>query len=259
MCPASFIMAQGSKRVYFGGDVYTYDGDNYLVTAVPMPIECEAPHAGPQNPILLLAIGLDPVMIGELLLEMDGDASRTQSVPRGLYASPLTQPLKDAAVHLLDCLQSPADAKSWGRLFVREIVYRVLRGERGDVLRALAARNTHFARISQVLDHLHRNYTKTIDVESLARQARMSPSAFYQRFKAVTALSPLQYLKNVRLGKARLLMMQAGYTASAAAFAVGYESAPQFSREYKRQFGVTPGQDALAARAPRPQPSIIQS
>lgn len=246
--PWILIVARGSKRVYFGGDVYTYDADNYLVTAVPMPIECEAPKAGPQNPILLLAIGLDPVMIGELLLEMNGEAPGTQSVPRGLYASPLTQPLKDAAVRLLDCLQAPLDARVLGPQFVREIVYRVLRAEGGDALRALAARDTHFARISRVLDHLHRNYTRPIDVESLARQARMSPSAFYQRFKAVTTLSPLQYLKNVRLGKARLLMMQDGYTASAAAFAVGYESAPQFSREYKRQFGVSPGQDARLTR-----------
>jgi AraC-like DNA-binding protein len=242
------IVGRGSKRVYFGGDVYTYDSDNYLVTAVPMPIECEAPHASPQDPILLLAISVDPVMIGEVLLEMDGESPSTPSVPRGLYASPLTQPLKDAAVRLLDCLQSPIDAKVLGPQVVREIIYRVLRAEGGDALRALAARDTHFAQISRVLDHLHRNYAKPIKMESLARQARMSPSTFYQKFKAVTTMSPLQYVKSVRLGKARLLMLQEGRTASAAAFAVGYESAPQFSREYKRQFGVSPGQDVRLKR-----------
>jgi AraC-like DNA-binding protein len=246
--PWIIIVARGAKRVYFGGDVYTYDADNYLVTTVPMPIECEAPHANPQDPILLLAIGVDPVMIGELLLEMEDEPQSTQSVPRGLYASPLTQPLRDAAVRLLDCLKSPTDCRVLGRLFVREIVYRVLRGEGGDALRALAAGNTHFGQISRVLDHLHRNYANPIDVESLARQAKMSPSTFYQKFKAVTTMSPLQYLKSVRLGKARLLMIQEGCTASVAAFAVGYESAPQFSREYKRQFGVTPGQDAKSTR-----------
>jgi len=246
--PWIIIIAQGSKRVYFSGDLYIYDADNYLVTAVPMPVECETPHASPQNPILLLAIAVDPLMIGELLLEMDGESPSPQSVPRGLYASPLTQPLKEAAVRLLDCLKSPTDSKVLGPQFVREIVYRVLRGERGEVLRALAAGNTPFARISRVLDHLHRDYAKPIDVESLARQAKMSPSTFYSRFKAVTAMSPLQYLKSVRLGKARLLMIQDGCTASAAAFAVGYESAPQFSREYKRQFGVSPGQDARLKR-----------
>jgi AraC-like DNA-binding protein len=242
------IIAQGSKRVYFGGDVYTYDADNYLVTAVPMPVECETPHAGPQNPILLLAIAVDPLMIGELLLEMDGESPSAQSVPRGLYASPLTQPLRDAAVRLLDCLRSPIDSRVLGPQFVREIVYRVLQAKGGDALRALAATDTHFGQISRVLDHLHRNYAKAIDIESLARRARMSPSTFYQRFKAVTAMSPLQYLKSVRLGKARLLMIQDGCTASAAAFAVGYESAPQFSREYKRLFGVSPGQDAKVMR-----------
>jgi AraC-like DNA-binding protein len=246
--PRIIIVAQGSKRIYLGGDVYVYDADNYLVTAVPMPIECEIPRASPQNPILLLGIGVDPAMIGELLLEMNGESPSTQAVPRGLYASPLTQSLRDAAIRLLDCLKSPADCRVLGPLFVREIVYRVLRGERGDALRALAARDTHFAQISRVLDHLHLNYANPIDVESLARQARMSPSIFYQKFKAVTALSPLQYVKSVRLGKARLLMIQDGCTASAAAFAVGYESAPQFSREYKRLFGVSPGQDAKLTR-----------
>jgi AraC-like DNA-binding protein len=246
--PWIIIIAQGSKRVYFSGDVYIYNADNYLVTAVPMPVECETPHASPQNPILLLAISVDPVMIGELLLDMEAEPQSTQSVPRGLYASPLTQPLKDAAVRLLDCLKSPNDSKVLGPQFVREIVYRVLRGERGEVLGALAAGNTHFARISRVMAHLHRDYTKAIDVESLARQAKMSPSVFYQKFKAVTTMSPLQYLKSVRLGKARLLMIQDGCTASAAAFAVGYESVPQFSREYKRQFGVSPAHDAKIMR-----------
>jgi AraC-like DNA-binding protein len=247
--PWIIIIAQGSKRVHFGGDVYIYDADNYLVTAVPMPAECEIPRASAADPYLSLTISVDPVMIGELLLEMAAEPQNTQSVPRGLYASPVTQPLRDAAVRLLDCLQSPIDARVLGPQFVREIVYRVLRAEGGGALRALAAKDTHFGRISRVLDHLHRNYAKATDVESLARQARMSPSIFYQRFKVVTAMSPLQYLKSVRLGKARLLMLQDGCTASAAAFAVGYESAPQFSREYKRQFGVTPGQDTRIKRS----------
>jgi len=247
--PWILIVARGSKRVYFGGDVYLYDADNYLVTAVPMPAECEIPRASAAEPYLSLAIRVDPAMIGGLLLEMDGESPGTQPIPRGLYASPLTRPLKDAAVRLLDCLKSPADSRVLGPQFVREIVYRVLRGERGDALRALAARDTHFGRISRVLDHLHRNYANPVDVESLAHQARMSPSVFYREFKAVTARSPLQYLKGVRLGKARLLMIQDGCTASAAAFAVGYESAPQFSREYKRLFGVSPAQDARLTRS----------
>ncbi len=246
--PWIIIVACGSKRVYFGGDVYTYDANNYLVTAVPMPIECEAPRASPQDPILLLAIGVDPVMIGELLLEMDGEPRGTQSVSRGLYASPLSQPLRDAAIRLLDCLKSPIDSRVLGPQFIREIVYRVLRAQGGDALRALAAKDTHFVQIRRVLDYLHRNYADPVEIESLARQAKMSPSTFYQKFKAVTTMSPLQYLKRVRLGKARLSMIQDGCTASAAAFAVGYESAAQFSREYKRQYGASPAQDAKSLR-----------
>ncbi|MBN2132987.1 MAG: AraC family transcriptional regulator [Sedimentisphaerales bacterium] len=247
--PWIIIVARGSKRVYFGGDVYVYDADNYFVTAVPMPAECEIPRASAANPYLSLTISVDPAMIGELLLEMDGESPGPEPVPRGLYAGRLTRPMRDAALRLLDCLESPTDSRVLGPQCVREIVYRVLQAKGGEALRALAARDTHFGRISRVLDHLHRNYAKAIDVETLARQARMSPSVFYQKFKAVTAVSPLQYVKNVRLGKARLLMVQDGYTASAAAFAVGYESAPQFSREYKRQFGVSPSQDAKMMRS----------
>jgi AraC-like DNA-binding protein len=246
--PWIIIIAQGSKRVYFSGDVYIYDVDNYLVTAVPMPAECEIPRASPADPYLSLTIRVDPAMIGGLLLEMGAEPQDTQPIPRGLYTSPLTQPLKDAAIRLLECLKSPTDSKVLGPQFVREIVYRVLQGERGEVLRALAAGNSHFAQISRVMDHLHRDYAKPIEVESLARHARMSPSTFHQKFKAVTTMSPLQYLKSVRLDRARLLMVQDGCTASAAAFAVGYESAPQFSREYKRQFGVSPAQDAKLKR-----------
>jgi AraC-like DNA-binding protein len=240
--PWIIIIAQGLKRVHFGGDVYIYDADNYLVTAVPMPAECEIPRASAADPYLSLTISVDPAMIGELLLEMDGESPNPEPVPRGLYASPLTQPMRDAAVRLLDCLKSPIDSRVLGPQFVREIIYRVLRAEGGDALRAVAAGDTHFGRISRVLDYLHRNYAKTVEVESLARQAKMSPSTFHQKFKAVTSMSPVQYLKRVRLGKARLLMIQDGCTASTAAFAVGYESASQFSREYKRQFGVSPGQ-----------------
>jgi AraC-like DNA-binding protein len=247
--PWIIIIAQGSKRVYFGGDVYVYDADNYLVTAVPMAAECEIPRASAADPYLSLAIRIDPVMIGELLLEMGAEPQDTQPIPRGLYTSPLTQPLKDAAVRLLDCLKSPTDSRVLGPQCVREIVYRVLQGEQGEVLHALAAGNGHFAQIRRVLDRLHRDYAKPTDVESLARQAKMSSSIFYSKFKAVTAMSPLQYLKSVRLDKARLLMIQDGCTASAAAFAVGYESAPQFSREYKRQFGVSPAQDARLTRS----------
>ena len=246
--PWIIIIAQRAKRVYFSGDVYIYDADNYLVTAVPMPAECEIPRASPADPYLSLTIRVDPATIGGLLLEMGAEPQDTQPIPRGLYTSPLTQPMKDAAVRLLDCLKSPTDSKVLGPQCIREAIYRVLQGERGEVLRALAAGNSHFAQISRVMDHLHRAYAKPIDVESLARQAKMSPSVFYQKFKAVANMSPLQYLKSVRLDKARLLMIQDGCTASAAAFAVGYESAPQFSREYKRQFGVSPAQDARLQR-----------
>ena len=136
-----------------------------------------------------------------------------------------------------------------GRQTVREIVYRVLRGEQGGSLRALASRDDHFARVARVLKHIHAEYAKPLSAEEMARRAGMSVSAFHHNFKLVTASSPLQYLKRIRLDQARRLMAHDGYNASTAARAVGYESPSQFSREFKRLFGVTPVEEAEHTRA----------
>jgi AraC-like DNA-binding protein len=135
-----------------------------------------------------------------------------------------------------------------GRQTVREIVYRVLCGEQGGALRALASRDEHFGGIARVLKHIHTDCSTPLNVESMARQARMSVAAFHHNFKLVTASSPLQYLKRIRLDKARRLMAHDGYNASTAARAVGYESPSQFSREFKRLFGMTPVEEAKQVR-----------
>jgi hypothetical protein len=147
--PRIVVVAQGRKRGYLGGQMYRYDPYNYLVLAVPLPFECET-DATPDEPLLAIAVGVDPTMLGEVLLEMD-EAAPEETVPRGIYSSPLTAELSDAVIRLLECLRSPLDSHMLGRQMVREIVYRVLRGEQGDALRALASRNEHFTRIARVL------------------------------------------------------------------------------------------------------------
>lgn len=158
----------------------------------------------------------------------------------GINSATLSDEILCAAERLLDVMERPLDARILGKQIIREILYHVLTGPRG-VLLALVSRQTHFSLISRVLKRIETKYTENLNVEQLAAEANMSVSAFHHNFKAVTSTSPLQYLKSYRLHKARMMMIHDGMKASAAAMRVGYESASQFSREFKRFFGVTPG------------------
>lgn len=244
--PSIIIVGQGRKRVFLGDQNYVYDANNYLVLSVPLPLECDT-EASPEKPLLGLCIRVDPVALGELLMEME-DGRAPPEMVRGLYSTPLTEDLDCAAVRLLECLQSPMDARILGPGIVREITYHVLRGEQGGALRAVAARHSRFGQIARVLRRVHQEYHRELDVESLAREANMSVSSFHHNFKAVTSSSPLQYLKRIRLHKARALMLQGDHNASAAAARVGYSSLSQFSREFKRYFGASPTNEAAQGR-----------
>jgi AraC-like DNA-binding protein len=246
--PKILIVGQGRKRAYLGGEVYRYDAYNYLVLSVPLPAECET-EASPEEPLLLLAINVEPAMLGEMLLELDEPSPPVGPTPRGISSTPMTDELGGAVIRLLECLKHPLDSRMLGRQTVREIVYRVLQGEQGGALRALASRDEHFSRIARVLRHVHSEYAQPLGVEELARKAGMSVAAFHHYFKLVTASPPLQYLKRIRLDQARRLMAHDGYNASTAAKAVGYESPSQFSREFKRLFGMTPVEEAEQTRS----------
>jgi AraC-like DNA-binding protein len=246
--PNILIVGQGRKRAYLGGQVYVYDTFNYLVLSVPLPAECET-DAVLEEPLLLLAIDVDPTMLGEMILEMDEPLPPVGTTPRGISTTPMSEELSGAVIRLLECLRCPLDSRMLGRQIVREIVYRVLLGEQGGSLRALASRDEHFAHIARALKHIHSEYARPLSVEEMSRKAGMSVAAFHHNFKLVTASSPLQYLKRIRLDRARRLMAHDGYNASTAARAVGYESPSQFSREFKRLFGVTPVEEAENMRA----------
>jgi len=246
--PMIVFIGQSSKRVYLGGEVLRYDADHYLALSVPIPVECEF-EASIDKPLLALSLAVEPGMLAEILVTLDEPDRTEGAVPRGIYANATPLELRNAVVRLVECLASTDDSKILGRQIVREIVYRVLMDEPGGTLRALASRNDQFMRIARVVQQIHAEYARPLGVEELAKRAGMSVSAFHHNFKVVTATSPLQYLKNIRLHQARLLMVHSGHNASTAATAVGYESASQFGREFKRMFGSSPTEEAAAIRA----------
>jgi len=245
--PGIVIVGQGRKRGYLGDQVYTYDAHNYLVLSVPLPFECETEGTA-DRPFLALSVRADLGMLAELLLKMDGPHMPPPAMPQGIYSTSLDAGLSEAAVRLLECLQDPVEARILGTQIVREITYRVLRGGQGGALRAAAALHSRFGQVNRALERIHAEYGRNLSIEELAEVAAMSPSAFHQNFKAVTSTSPLQYLKTIRLHKARLLMAQDGLRAGHAALKVGYESPSQFSREFKRLFGLAPREETARVR-----------
>lgn len=246
--PSIVIIAQGRKRGHIGDRTFVYDPNNYLVLSVPLPFECET-TATADEPLLGVSIKIEPAMIAELLLEMNDDSPGSTDVLEGFDATPLNAQLLDVAERLLQCLSSPSEARILGPQIVREIVYRVLCGEKAGVLKALVARRSKFAQIAKSLHRIHSDFSSRLDIETLAKEAGMSVSAFHHNFKVVTSTAPLQYIKSVRLHKARNLMAYEGLSAQDAALGVGYESASQFSREFKRMFGATPAEEADRMRA----------
>jgi len=245
--PGIVIIAQGRKVGTFAARSYVYDEGHHLVLAMPMPFECET-FGSPDAPLLGLSIGVSPALVAELVMQMEHPPAAAER-PRALGAAAVDEELAAAALRLTCSLGSPDEARILGPQIVREIVFLVLRGRSGASLRALAAPHSRFARIGRVLARLHTDYARPAAIETLARDAGMSTSAFHTHFKAVTGSSPLQYLKAVRLHKARLLMLHDGATAAQAAGLVGYESASQFSREFKRLFGAAPAAEATRLRA----------
>lgn len=247
--PGIIFLFSGNKTGYLNDRVFRYDASEYLLLTVPLPFECET-FATPQAPLAGLRLNIDITQLQDLLLDIGEDDRFTpQHSASGINSSVLTGEILCAAERLLDVLERPLDARVLGRQIVREILYHVLTGPCGGALLALVSRQTHFSQISRALRRIENQFTENLSVDLLAAEANMSVSAFHHNFKAVTSTSPLQYIKSFRLHKARLMMVRDGMKASAAAVQVGYESASQFSREFKRYFGVTPGEEVARMRS----------
>lgn len=237
------IVGQGTKKVHLGDAVYVYDPDRYLVLSVPLPAECEAVVA-PGEPLLSMAVDIDLRVLGDIIEQMDevGQSACLKSGCRhqGLTVARVDAAFEETVLRLLRALLSPKESRVLGRGLVRELLFRIVCGENAASLYALASKNTGISRIDKALKQIHYNFSQPCNVEQLAGAVNMSTSAFHRAFKDVTALSPIQYLKKVRLNKAKSLLVDDGLRASDAARLVGYESVSQFNREFKRYFGASP-------------------
>lgn len=247
--PLVCLVLQGSKQVTIGTQTFTFEaGDSLLITA-DVPTVSQVTRASREAPYLSLVLDLEPAVIAELAIQMqtlppaDGLAVRYQ---------PTDAEVADAALRLMRLVERPEAVPVLHAQRVRELHYWLLAGRHGAAIRELGWPEGNARRVARAVAVLREDFTKPLPMERLAAAAGMSPSSFYQHFRAVTSLSPLQFQKQLRLIEARRLMLADGLTASSAAFAVGYESVPQFTREYRRLFGAPPARDAEAMRAALP-------
>jgi len=242
------MLARGRKRVVMGDQTFFYDPAHFLLASVDMPIVGQIIESSPHAPFLGLRISLDISLINELIVEGGLTATKKLSTVRSMCVSAIDPPLLDAVERLLDLLDSPEDILVLAPLVLREITYRLLVGEQGELLRQIAAGDSQARRIARSIQWLKCHFAEPVRIERLANEAHMSPSAFHHHFKVVTGMSPLQYQKQLRLHEARRLIFGEGLDAAAAGYRVGYESPSHFSREYRRLFGRPPGRDLVLFR-----------
>lgn len=241
--PALCLIVQGRKQVLLGETVFEYDADQFLIVSVDVPIVGNVTEATPRRPYLCIRLDIDRALLSSLIVEAGaGDPS----APRGgqaLMLSTVTPGITEAATRLIRLLDTPEDIPVLAPLAEREFLYRLLRSEQGARLAQIAFAESRLNQVNRAIDLIKTRYREPIRIDDVATAARMSLSALHQHFKAVTAMSPLQYQKQLRLQEARRLMLADSTDAASAAFAVGYESPSQFSREYARLFGAPPARD----------------
>ena len=237
------VIAQGSKEILLGENRYRYDPAQYLIATAELPIATRITEASPERPYLSLVLTLDPTLVGSVLVEAGHLAPRSQSAVTAIDVSPLDAGLLDAAVRLVRLIDTPRDARFLAPLVTREIVYRLLMGAQGGRLRHLALLGGPTHRIAEAVERLRKDFDKPLRIEELARELGMSVSGFHQHFRTITAMSPLQFQKHLRLQEARRLMLGEGLDAASAGYRVGYGDASHFTREYKRLFGAPPMHD----------------
>ncbi len=251
--PAVCVVAQGSKEIWLGNACYRYDRAHYLIATAELPITSRITEASAARPYLRFLLKLDPALAGSVIVEAGHLAPRRRTDIAAIDVSPVDADLLDAAVRLVRHLDSPADARVLGPLVRREIVYRLLMGEQGGRLRHLAAQGGSTERVAEAIARLRKDFDRPLRIEELARGLGMSVSRFHHHFKAVTAMSPLQFQKQLRLQEARRLMLGEDLDAASTAYRVGYNDASHFSREYKRLFGAPPLRDIERLRGTVPQ------
>lgn len=246
--PGICIIAQGEKRVLLGNETYVYDANHYLITAVHLPTIAEVTSASEDKPYLGLRLKFNLHELSQLMADSKLPPPRVQQSPRGIATGKVTFPLLSCFQRLLELLKEEQDIPILAPAIAREIMYRLLIGEQGNRLRQISAVFSQGRQIAQVIDWLKDNYTEPMRIDDLAKQVNMSTSTFHHHFKSLTAMTPLQFQKNLRLNEARRLMLSEPTDAATVAFQVGYESASQFNREYSRLFGAPPLRDIKKLR-----------
>jgi len=246
--PCLAFVVQGRKRAVLNDEVFQYDALNYLVVSVTLAAMGQVLEASPEHPYLSLRLNLDLEEIARLVLELGDRRPSPAAADRGLFVARLDEPLLDAVLRMVKLLDTPEDIDVLAPVVQREIYYRILRGELGARLANLAQCESGSHRIVRAIEWLKQHYAAPLRIEELAEAVHMSPSTLHHRFKAVTAMSPLQYQKHLRLHEARRLMFADGIESATAGHRVGYESPSQFSREYRRLFGAPPRSEIARLR-----------
>jgi AraC-like DNA-binding protein len=246
--PSVCVVAQGSKEFLLGESRYRYDPLHYLLVTVDLPYVGQVLEASQERPFLSLCLDLAPSLVGEVMVEAGHALPRDPTDARAIAVSPVDEYLLDAMVRVARLLDSTAEAQVLLPLLTREIIYRLLRGEQGGRLRHLALQGGYTPSIARAIERLRQDFDQPLRIESLARELGMSVSVFHHHFKEVTALSPLQFQKRLRLLEARRLMLGEDFDAASAAYRVGYHDASHFNREYKSLFGVPPMRDVQRLR-----------
>lgn len=241
--PVFSVIAQGTKRLSVGDEIYEYDPMHYLLSSVDMPVLAQVTEASREMPYLGLRLDLDVECLGDLIRDPELPTVVSEDISRGLCVNRLDAPLLEATLRLLRLIETPEDIPILAPMIRREIFYRLLRGGQGARLRQIAQKGSHTHRVATAIRLLRERYSEPLTIASLADDVHMSVSSLHHHFKAVTAMSPLQFQKQLRLQEARRLLLSGDLEVTATAQRVGYESPSQFSREYRRLFGLPPQRD----------------
>ncbi|WP_111894442.1 AraC family transcriptional regulator [Acinetobacter sp. MB5] len=248
--PTSYVMdaslcliAQGQKQVMLGQEVYTYDAQHFLFTAVDFPVIAQITQASSEHPYLGVLLKLDPHLLAQIMLEAQMTFQPSNRDRKGIAVGKLTPEMTHAFIRLLDLLETPDDLPILAPLIIKEIFYRLLMSPQGERLKHIVTMGTTGHRIIRAIDWIKQQFNQPLRIEDLAKHMSMSISSFHQHFRDITNMSPLQYQKSLRLTEARRLLMTENRDISSASLQVGYESLSQFSREYKRFFGASPSED----------------
>ncbi|MCK8486681.1 AraC family transcriptional regulator [Paenibacillus sp. MBLB2552] len=247
--PSFCIVVQGAKEVWLGEDCFKYNPADYLISSVHLPVIAQVTEASPDVPYLGFILEFTANQILEILRDSDIRDGSKEQAKRGMFVNRMELSLLDAVIRLARLLDNPRDILILAPLFTKEILYRVLQGQHGVRLEQVAIEGNSAHQINEVIEHITNNFDKSFRIEDLAEKVNMSVSSLHRHFKEITAMSPVQFQKQLRLQEARRLLLTESADAGDVAFRVGYESPSQFSREYSRMFGFPPRQDMQRLKA----------